>query len=43
MGGQFPVWPLFLFGGLLTFIAFCIFFAIFLQAREENKNPPDRK
>jgi hypothetical protein len=43
MGGQFPVWPLFLFGGLLTFIALCIFVGIYLSAREEGRKTRDGK
>jgi hypothetical protein len=32
-----PVWPLFVFGGVLTVIAAGIFVAIFVSARNEAK------
>lgn len=38
MGTEFPVWPLFAFGGLLTVIAAGIFVAIYLSARDEGKS-----
>jgi hypothetical protein len=35
MGAETPIWPFFLFGGVLTAIAVGIFVAIFLSARNE--------
>ena len=41
MANELPIWPLFVFGGVLTAIAAGIFIAIFLSARgEEDKNRP---
>jgi hypothetical protein len=36
MSAALPVWPLFVFGGVLTVIAAGIFVAIFLSARKEG-------
>jgi hypothetical protein len=38
MGNTLPIWPLFVFGGVLTAIAAGVFVAIFLSARNESKN-----
>jgi hypothetical protein len=36
-----PVWPLFVFGGVLTVIAAGIFVAIFLSTRNETRDQKD--
>jgi hypothetical protein len=41
MSAALPIWPLFVFGGVLTLIAAGIFVAIFLSARKEAKDQKD--
>jgi hypothetical protein len=40
VGNEFPVWPLFLFAGIMTAIAGGIFVAIFISARNERQDGP---
>jgi hypothetical protein len=35
-----PVWPLFVFAGVLTAVAAGVFVAIYLSARNEGKDGP---
>jgi hypothetical protein len=42
MGGDMAVWPLLVFGGLLTTIAAGIFVAIYLSARAEDRDQRSR-
>jgi hypothetical protein len=37
MGNAMPIWPLFVFAGVLTAVAAGVFVAIFVSARNEGK------